>query len=121
MAQPGGEPSFKRLDLNAETTPKITVDELMAKTIEAAGGEANWRRITSRVTVADIDFINQGVKGTTTSYAKLPNKTAAETTMTALGKTIAKGFEFFDGTSGEELYTFAPVENTLAKSLKTLG
>ncbi len=118
LAQPQGEPSFKRLDPNAVTTPKITADELMAKAIEAAGGEANWRRITSRVTVADIDFINQGVKGTSTSYAKFPNKSASETTLTALGKTIAKGFEFFDGTKGEELYTFAPVEKYAGKKLE---
>ena len=118
LAQPGGEPSFKRLDESVENTPKITVDELMAKTIEAAGGEANWRKIKSRVTVVDIDLINQGVKGTSTSYAKLPNKSAAETTMTALGKTIAKGFEFFDGTNGEELYTFAPVEKYAGKKLE---
>jgi CubicO group peptidase (beta-lactamase class C family) len=118
LVQPQGEPSFKRLDPNAVSTPKITVDELMAKAIEAAGGEANWRRITSRVTLADIDFINQGVKGTSTSYAKFPNKSASETTLTALGKTIAKGFEFFDGTRGEELYTFAPVEKYAGKKLE---
>lgn len=118
LAQPQGEPSFKKLDPNAVNTPKITADELMAKSIEAAGGEANWRRITSRVTIADIDFVNQGVKGTSTSYAKFPNKSASETTMTALGKTIAKGFEFFDGTKGEELYTFAPVEKYAGKKLE---
>ncbi len=118
LAQPQGEPSFKRLDPNAVNTPKITVDELMTKAVEAAGGEANWRRITSRVTIADIDFINQGVKGTSTSYAKFPNKSASETTLTALGKTIAKGFEFFDGTKGEELYTFAPVEKYAGKKLE---
>jgi CubicO group peptidase (beta-lactamase class C family) len=120
LAQPQGEPSFKRLDPNAVTTPKITADELMAKALEAAGGEANWRKIKSRVTVADIDFINQGVKGTTTSYAKFPNKSASETTLTALSKTIAKGFEFFDGTNGEELYTFAPVEKYAGKKLEDI-
>jgi hypothetical protein len=118
LAQPNGEPSFKRLDGTVENTPKITVDELMAKTVEAAGGEANWRKITSRVTVVDIDLINQGVKGNAVSYAKLPNKSATETTMTALGKTIAKGFEFFDGSGGEELYTFAPVERFAGKKLE---
>jgi hypothetical protein len=118
LAQPQGEPSFKKLDGNADVTPKITVDELMAKTIEAAGGEANWRKITSRVTVTDVDLVNQGVKGSTTAYAKFPNKSATETMMTALGKPIAKGFEFFDGTNGEELYTFAPVEKYAGKKLE---
>lgn len=118
LAQPQGEPSFRRMDGKIDSGMKITVDELMAKTIEAAGGEANWRKITSRVTVADIDLIHQGVTGTTISYAKFPNKSASETTMTAIGKTIAKGFEFFDGTTGEEFFTFAPIEKYAGQKLE---
>lgn len=118
LSQPQGEPSFKRLDGNAETKPKITVDELMAKAIEAAGGEPNWRKIQTRITTGDVDMIHQGVKGTTTIYSKMPNKTATETTFTAIGKTIAKGFDFFDGTIGEEVYTFAPVEKYSGKKLE---
>ncbi len=118
LAQPQGEPSFKRLDGQTEEMPKITVDELMAKSLEAAGGEANWRKITSRVSVIEMDLVNQGVKGTAVSYAKYPNKSATETTMTALGKTIAKGYEFFDGSNGEEIYTFAPVEKYAGKKLE---
>ena len=118
LAQPNGEPAFKRLDGAVDTSPKISTDELMAKSIEAAGGEANWRKIQSRVTIAEIDMVNQGVKGSSISYAKMPNRTATETTMTALGKTIAKGFEFFDGSTGEEIYTFAPVEKYAGKKLE---
>jgi CubicO group peptidase (beta-lactamase class C family) len=118
IVQPEGEFEFTKTDGKVEDTPKITVDELMVKTIEAAGGAANWRKITSRVTIADIDLVNQGVKGNATSYAKFPNKSATETTMTALGKTIAKGFDFFDGTNGEEVYTFAPVEKYAGKKLE---
>lgn len=119
IGQPEGEFEFKK-DNGAvsENKPKITADEVMTKAIEAAGGEANWRKITSRVTVADIDAVHQGVKGTTTTYAKLPNKTATETVMTAVGKTIAKGWEFFDGTNGEELYTFSSVEKLAGKKLE---
>lgn len=120
VVQPEGEFEFKKSGDKPEDKPKITVDELMAKSIEAAGGEANWRRITSRVTVADIDLIHQGVKGTVTSYAKLPNKSASETIFIALGKTIAKGFEFFDGSRGEKLYTFAPVEKYAGKKLEDI-
>ena len=118
VVQPEGEFEFKKADEKTQDKPKITVDELMAKTIEAAGGEANWRKITSRITVGDVDLIHQGVKGSTTIYAKMPNKSATETTMTALGKIIGKGFEFFDGTNGEEVYTFAPVEKYSGKKLE---
>ncbi|HEY8563379.1 MAG TPA: serine hydrolase [Pyrinomonadaceae bacterium] len=118
LAQPQGEPAFKRIDGSLDNSPKITIDELMAKAIEAGGGEANWRKIQSRVSVVDIDMLNQGVKGTATSYSKTPSKSATETTLTALGKTIAKGFEFFDGSAGEELYTFAPAEKFAGKKLE---
>nr|HMS42873.1 outer membrane lipoprotein-sorting protein [Pyrinomonadaceae bacterium] len=33
---------------------------------------------------------------------------------------IAKGFEFFDGTGGEEIYTFAPVEKYSGKKLEDM-
>lgn len=120
LAQPQGEPAFKRVDGTVDNTPKITADELMAKAVEAAGGEANWKKINSRVMVVDIDLINQGVKGSATTYSKAPNKSATETTLTALGKIIAKGFEFFDGANGEELYTFAPVERYTGKKLEDM-
>ena len=120
IVQPEGEFEFKKTAGKVENKPKITTDELMAKAIEAIGGEANWRKIKSRVTVADINLVNQGVKGSTTSYAKFPNKSATETTMTALGKTIAKGFEFFDGTNGEEVYTFTTLERFTGKKLENV-
>ena len=120
VVQPQGEFEFKKVIGDATEKPKITVDELMAKSIEAAGGEANWRKINSRITVGDVDMIHQGVKGITTIYSKMPNKTATEMTFLALGKTIAKGFDFFDGTRGEEIYTFAPIEKYSGKKLEDI-
>lgn len=117
VVQPEGEFFFKRAG-----TAKIgmTVDELYTKALAASGGEANWKKLTSRVTVAKIDLEQQGVEGTVTSWAKAPNKTAAETKMTAIGKEIATGWEFFDGSAGEELYTFAPVDKYTGKRLEDI-
>lgn len=88
----------------------ITTGELMARVTEAAGGEANLRKVTSRVTVSEVDLEQQGVKGKSTSWSKGPNRFATETEMFAIGKKIAIGWEFFDGTDGEEAYSFAPVD-----------
>ena len=112
--QPEGEFGYKP----AGSKPPIAVDELNAKVLQAMGGEANWRKLTSRVSTFDIDLENQGVKAFGTSYAKAPNKSATETTMTAIGKTIATGFDFFDGNAGEEIYSFAPVEKYTGKRLE---
>lgn len=117
VTQPEGDFEFKRTDQKPEDKPLITIDELMRKSIDAAGGEANLRKITTRVVESDLDLENQGVQGSSISYAKAPNKAASETTFTALGKTIASGWEFFDGVVGEEAYTFAPPEKLAGKRL----
>jgi len=116
IVQPEGEFGFK--PVAADAKPAITVDELMAKAVEAAGGEANWRKLNSRVATFEVDLENQGVKGHGTIYTKAPNMSATETTLTALGKKIAAGFEYFDGTAGEEAYSFAPAEKFTGKRLE---
>lgn len=117
VTQPEGEFEFKRTGDAAKPKIAMTVDELAAKTIAAVGGEAAWRKITSRVVMADVDLANQGVQAKAVSYAKAPNKTANEITLTALGKTIGSGYDFFDGAAGEEAYTFAPVQKFSGKKL----
>lgn len=118
VSQPEGEFEFKRTAGSADNKPKMAVDELMQRAVDAVGGDANWRKITTRVTEYDVDLENQGVKATAISYSKAPNRAATETIMTALGKQIATGWEYFDGTSGEEAYSFAPVEKFAGKRLE---
>lgn len=115
VTQPEGEFEFKRA--GESSLPKITVDELHKKALDAIGGEANWRKLTSRVVEADLDLENQGVKGKSVSWSKAPNKAASETTLTALGKTIATGWDYFDGTGGEQVYSFSPAEKYTGKRL----
>ena len=116
MVQPGAETELR--PTSADEKPPITVDELYQKALAASGGEANWRKLTSRVTTSTSDMEQQGVKTESKSWTKAPNLSATETTMKAIGKEIAKGWEFFDGTNGEEAYTFAPVEKLAGKRLE---
>ncbi len=115
VTQPEGTFEFKLAAV--ANKPEISVEDLHAKVIAAIGGEANLRKITSRVTTADVDLVHQGVQGKTTTWAKAPNKSATETTMTAIGKKIATGWEYFDGTGGSETYSFAPEEKYAGKRL----
>ncbi|MBL8181323.1 MAG: serine hydrolase [Blastocatellia bacterium] len=115
VTQPEGVFEFKLAA--AVSKPEITVEELRSKAIAAIGGEANLRKITSRVTTADVDLVHQGVQAKSTTWAKAPNKSATETTMIALGKKIASGWEYFDGTEGYEHYSFAPAEKYAGKRL----
>jgi CubicO group peptidase (beta-lactamase class C family) len=85
-------------------TSDITLDELMAKVIAAAGGEANLRRHRSTTMTGTLEFENQGVTGKVVIYAQAPNSATQIMTLTALGKTIAFSREYFDGTqAGYEL------------------
>lgn len=118
ISQPEGEFEFTVAKDTPATTPAISADELMAKVIAASGGEANLRKLTSRVVEADLDAVNQGVKGTSVSYAKAPNMTSTETTFLALGKVIGNGFEYFDGTGGAENYTFSQLDTFAGKRLE---
>ncbi|MFL6468146.1 MAG: serine hydrolase [Pyrinomonadaceae bacterium] len=117
LAQPEGELELAPISADANAKAPITVDELYAKVLAASGGEANWRKIHSRVMKASMNLEQQGVKAEVTIWSEAPNRSATETTMFALGKEIAKGWEFFDGTNGEEAYTFAPVEKLAGKRL----
>lgn len=115
IKQPEGEFRFERSGDAADDV--MTAEELMAKAIAAAGGEERLRKLKSRVVEFNVDLESQGVKATGTIWAKAPNKTATETTMTALGKVIAKGFEYFDGTKGSESYSFADASDYTGKRL----
>lgn len=115
--QPEGVFEFKRSAAADTVDHGITVEELMKKAIDAMGGEANMRRITSRVTEMDVNLENQGVRAKSTMWNKAPNRTATETRLYAIGKEIGKIWSFFDGTAGEESYTFAPAEKFTGKRL----
>ncbi len=109
LIQPEGEFPMKFTGANdASNQVTMKIDELMAKTVEALGGEANWRKLNSRVTKFEIDFENQGVKGTGTSFEKAANMSATEINLTALGKPIAELRDYFDGAAGGETASFSP-------------
>ncbi|MCU1288135.1 MAG: hypothetical protein JWN60_364 [Acidobacteria bacterium] len=121
MVQPEGEFAFKYIGAGEKTEmPKISVDELMTKTIDALGGETAIRKINSREMKFEIDFEHQGVKGYGTSYAKAPNLSATDSTLTALGKTIATSFEYFDGTTAGDWTSFSPADTFTGQRLEDI-
>lgn len=113
--QPQGNVDFKPA---GPPTVSITADELYRKVLAASGGEANWKKIHSRVSEATVALENQGVTATAKTWAKAPNLSATETKMFAIGKEIATGWDFFDGTNAEQAYSFAPAEKLSGKRLE---
>lgn len=125
LDQPQGKFTLPKLKVSAadpaQKPPqnlKIKADEIMSKAVEAIGGEAKLRKMTTREIVSEIDAVHQGIKGKSISYAKAPNRAATLTTMTALGKMIGKSLSYFDGTNGQEISSFLPVEKFSGKRLE---
>jgi zinc protease len=115
IKQPQGEFAFKRA---AEFKSSLTADEIIAKAIEAVGGEAALRKHKSWRARVELDFEHQGVQGEGIIYAKAPNAAAQEVNVTALGKKLGAFHDFFDGTQGGEEATFATFEPKTGKELE---
>lgn len=121
LIQPQGDAAFRYAgEIEKTGAPKITTDELMSKTIEALGGEANWRKLNSRTAKIEIDFLHQGLKGTGLTYEKAPNMSASAITVTALGKPIATVEDYFDGTTSIERNSFSPEDRNTGKRLEDI-
>ena len=119
MSQPEGEFPLNYLGPgDKKDMPKMTADEIIAKTIDALGGVEALKASTSRQIKFEIDFENQGVKGWGTSYARAPNMAANDTTLTAAGKEIASVRDYFDGTGGGESYSFADTDTYAGQRLE---
>jgi CubicO group peptidase (beta-lactamase class C family) len=98
-------------------TTLISADELIAKMIEAYGGEANLRKHKSSVTTVEVDLESQGMQGQGTISARAPNLSASDMTFTALGKKVAQIVTFFDGNGGGEVMSFGPPETYSGRRL----
>lgn len=80
--------------------PPISVEELMAKVIEAEGGEANLRRHKSMLSRTTLEMPGQGLVGEGMVYKRAPYQSAEVITLRAAGKKIATMRKFFDGAQG---------------------
>jgi CubicO group peptidase (beta-lactamase class C family) len=115
IKQPQGEFAFNRA---AEFKPTLTADEIVAKAVEAVGGEAALRKHKSWRARVELNFEHQGVQGEGVIYAKAPNAAAQEVNVTALGKKLGAFHDYFDGTQGGEEATFATFEPKTGKELE---
>lgn len=114
LKQPGNESVFNRA---AQFEATMSVDELMRKVVEAAGGEAALRKHKTMRVVADVDLLHQGVSGEAVIYARAPNAYGQDVTLTALGKKIGSFREFFDGAEGGAEGSFMPFDPKTGKEL----
>lgn len=108
IKQPEGEFEGKRKSARDDSKASITAEELMAKVINAAGGEANLRKCQTSVTTGTVELENQGLTADWINYAKAPNMFSSTTKLMALGKKIGVMREYFDGANGGSETDFSP-------------
>ena len=119
LNQPEGRFTLRRVKSDPGSS-LIAADDLLAKMIEAYGGEANLRKHKSSVTNIEIDMESQGVTGYGVVKAKAPNLSASEMTITALDKKIGSIVSYFNGNAGGEMMTFGPEEIYTGKRLEDI-
>lgn len=118
LNQPEGRFTFRRI--GAAPSNLISVDELIAKMIEAYGGEANLRKHSSSISTVEIDLEHQGLQGTGVIKAKAPNFVVSDMTLLALNKKIGAIVSYFDGSAGGDVMTFGPEEIYTGKRLEDI-
>ncbi|HST20102.1 MAG TPA: hypothetical protein VLR90_03235 [Blastocatellia bacterium] len=75
-----------------------TVDQINEKYVQAIGGKAAIEKLKSRTLKGTIDIPAMGIKGTTESYAKAPNKSANRSSIDGIGDFM----QGYDGTTAWE-------------------
>ena len=89
----GAKPEPKA-DTKAAATP--TVDEILAKQVQAVGGKEAIEKLTSRTSKGTIEREGMGMSGTVETFSKAPNKNAVVITLSGFGTVN----NVFDGSSG---------------------
>lgn len=107
LEQGGVKLVFARKAANAAAGAKLTLDEVMARAIEAQGGEAALRRHRTRVVQSVAKIEAQGLSVTTTTYARAPYYQSTVQRLYALNRLIGSTRDYFDGKNSGTESSFA--------------
>jgi CubicO group peptidase (beta-lactamase class C family) len=98
----------KKTQTSANFNSPISVDELMGKMVDAAGGETNLRRHKSIIKNVALDYEQQGITGEGVFHNQSPNLLTKSITLFALGRKLGTIYEYFVGTKGGIETSFLP-------------
>lgn len=92
---PNKPANVTKLEVTKNTAKMPTVQEILAKHLQAIGGRAANEKIKSRVSKGTIEIAPMGIKGTIEGFAAAPDKSLAKISLTGVGEII----EGYDGTT----------------------
>lgn len=84
-----------KLEIKPSAAKTPTVQEILAKYVEAIGGKAANEKLKTRTAKGTIELVPLNVKGTFENFAAAPNKSVTSTSLAGIGEII----EGFDGTT----------------------
>jgi CubicO group peptidase (beta-lactamase class C family) len=117
LDQPNGKFEFVSAAIGK---PDITVEELLKRAIDAAGGETTLRSHRTSVAECEIEFEGQGITGRCTAYNSAPESSALDITLSAFGKPLATTRQYFDGETGGTQKGNEPPEPYSAKMIENI-
>jgi CubicO group peptidase (beta-lactamase class C family) len=117
LEQPQGNVVMVREATAAYKAP-ISADELMAKVIQALGGDAAVRKHRSLIAHYSANIENMGVTVKGVRQQVAPNKYLDEETLFGVGRPIGRTKTVYDGKRGADVISFA---GTTPRSGATLG
>ncbi len=106
LEQPQGNAVFTRAGSVSAFVASVTVEDLMRRVLEAAGGQENLRRHHTRITRYDFVAENEGLSGTQVDYQRAPLASASEVRLMGAGKEIGRVRSYSDGLDGGAEATF---------------
>jgi hypothetical protein len=115
LDQPNGKFEFASAAIGKAD---ITVEELLRRAMDAAGGEANLRLHRTAVVDCEVEFEGQGITGHCTLFYRAPEASALDMTLSALGKPLATTRQYFDGKAGGTQKGNEPPEPFSAKMIE---
>lgn len=91
-----------------------TVQEILAKYVEALGGRAANEKIKSRMMKGTMEIQPMGIKGSFESYAAAPNKSVVKSTLAGIGDLI-------EGFDGQNAWSINPLQGNRDKQGEELA
>jgi CubicO group peptidase (beta-lactamase class C family) len=100
LEQPQGNAVLEKQDGKPLFKSPLTADQVIAKLLEALGGESNLRKVKTLTIVSETEAENQGMSSRSVQQFQAPNLNSEYVEFRALGKKIGWTREYYDGKQG---------------------
>ena len=105
---PNKPANVTKLEVTANKAKMPTVQEILAKYVQAIGGRAANEKVKTRVSKGTIELAPMGIKGTIEGFAAAPDKSATKISLTGIG-------DILEGYDGKTAWSISPLSGNRDK------